>query len=139
VFITDVRREQIAVKEANKLNIPIIAMVDTNCDPTAIDHVIPANDDAIRSIRLICTKLADAVIEGQHIRAVLLAEEEEEIAEEAEEWAERAPEEEVVVTVEDFTAEPEAEEDEGPREFQVESIGRRLADTDDTKETDEEE
>jgi len=139
VFITDVRREQIAAKEANKLNIPIIAMVDTNCDPTAIDHVIPANDDAIRSIRLMCTKLADAVIEGQHIRAVLLAEEEEEIAEEAEEWAERAPEEEVVVTVEDFTAEPEAEEDEGPREFQVESIGRRLADTDDTKETDEEE
>ena len=53
VFITDMRREQIAVKEANKLGIPILAMVDTNCDPTPIDLVIPANDDAIRSIKLI--------------------------------------------------------------------------------------
>jgi len=147
VFITDVRREQIAVKEANKLGIPIIGMVDTNCDPAAIDYVIPANDDAIRSIRLMCTKLADAVIEGQHIRAALLAEEEEEIAEEAEEWAEREPEEGVVVTVEEFTEEPEsadeeeleAEEDGERREFQRESIGRRRADTDDTSGTDEEE
>jgi small subunit ribosomal protein S2 len=147
VFITDVRREQIAVKEANKLDIPIIGMVDTNCDPTPIDYIIPANDDAIRSIRLICTKLADAVIEGQHIRAALLAEEEEEMAEEAEEWAEREPEKEVVVTAEEFMEEPESEddeefevdEDEDRTELQRESIGRRRADTDDTDETDEEE
>lgn len=106
VFITDIRREQIAVREANKLEIPIIAMVDTNCDPTPIDYVIPANDDAIRSIKLISNKLADAVIEGQQIRAALLAEEEEEMPE-AEEWVEYAPEEEVRVTVEEFTGEPE--------------------------------
>jgi small subunit ribosomal protein S2 len=107
VFITDIRREQIAVREANKLELPIIAMVDTNCDPTPIDYVIPANDDAIRSIKLISNKLADAVIEGQQIRAALMAEEEEEIPE-AEEWVKYAPEEEVRVTVEDFTGQPEA-------------------------------
>lgn len=64
IFITDVRREYIAVREANKLDIPVIAMVDTNCDPDPIDHVIPANDDAIRANRLIITKMADAVTEG---------------------------------------------------------------------------
>jgi len=77
VFIADVRREAIAVKEANKLGIPIVAMVDTNCDPDPIDYVIPANDDAIRAIRLITSKVADAVLEGQQIRAATMAEEEE--------------------------------------------------------------
>jgi small subunit ribosomal protein S2 len=76
IFITDVRREATAVKEANKLGIPIVAMVDTNCDPDPIDYVIPANDDAIRANKLIITKIADAVIEGQNMRASLLAEEE---------------------------------------------------------------
>jgi len=113
VFITDVRREQIAVKEANKLGIPIIAMVDTNCDPAPIDHVIPANDDAIRSIKLISNKLADAVVRGQQIRAALLAEEEEEGAEVAEEWGEFEKEgEEVPVAVEEFTAAEETPQDE---------------------------
>jgi small subunit ribosomal protein S2 len=77
VFIADVRREAIAVKEANKLGIPIVAMVDTNCDPDPIDYPIPANDDAIRAIRLITSKVADAVLEGQQIRAATMAEEEE--------------------------------------------------------------
>jgi small subunit ribosomal protein S2 len=77
VFIADVRREAIAVKEANKLGIPIVAMVDTNCDPDPIDYLIPANDDAIRAIRLITSKVADAVLEGQQIRAATMAEEEE--------------------------------------------------------------
>lgn len=77
VFITDVRRESTAVKEASKLGIPIIAMVDTNCDPDPIDHIIPANDDAIRANRLIITKIADAVIEGQNMRAALATDEEE--------------------------------------------------------------
>jgi len=77
VFITDVRRESTAVKEASKLGIPIIAMVDTNCDPDPIDHIIPANDDAIRANRLIITKIADAVIEGQNMRAALAVDEEE--------------------------------------------------------------
>ena len=77
VFIADVRREAIAVKEANKLGIPIVAMVDTNCDPDPIDYLIPANDDAIRAIKLITSKVADAVLEGQQIRAATMAEEEE--------------------------------------------------------------
>ena len=77
LFITDVRRETTAVKEANKLGIPIVAMVDTNCDPDPIDYIIPANDDAIRANKLIITKMADAVIEGQNLRASLLPEEEE--------------------------------------------------------------
>ena len=77
IFITDVRREATAVKEATKLGIPIVAMVDTNCDPDPIDHIIPANDDAIRANKLIITKIADAVIEGQNLRASLLPEDEE--------------------------------------------------------------
>ena len=77
VFIADVRREAIAVKEVNKLGIPIVAMVDTNCDPDPIDYIIPANDDAIRAIKLITSKIADAVLEGQQIRATLMTEEEE--------------------------------------------------------------
>jgi small subunit ribosomal protein S2 len=77
VFIVDVRREAIAVKEANTLGIPIIALVDTNCDPEPIDYVIPSNDDAIRAIRLVVSTMADAVTEGQQIREAMLAEEEE--------------------------------------------------------------
>ena len=65
LYVVDVRREKIAVDEANKLNIPVIAIVDTNCDPIPIDYVIPANDDAIRAIRLITGKIADAVLEGK--------------------------------------------------------------------------
>lgn len=78
IFITDTQREDLAVKEANKLHIPIVAMVDSNCDPDPIDHVIPSNDDAIRAIRLIVGKMADAVIEGHQMRASLEAEAEEE-------------------------------------------------------------
>ncbi len=64
IFIVDPRKERIAVQEAHKLNIPIVAMVDTNCDPDEIDYVIPGNDDAIRAVRLITSKIADAIIEG---------------------------------------------------------------------------
>ncbi len=64
LFVVDIQREATAVAEADKLGIPIIAMVDTNCDPDPIDYVIPANDDAIRSIRLITHAIADAVLEG---------------------------------------------------------------------------
>lgn len=83
VFMVDVRREAIAVKEANILGIPIIAMVDTNCDPNPIDHVIPSNDDAIRAIKLVSKIIADAVLEGQAIYDSLQAEEEVEAGEEA--------------------------------------------------------
>jgi len=68
LFIVDPHKEDLAVKEANKVGIPIVAMVDTNCDPDPIQYVIPCNDDAIRSIRLIAAKIADAAIEGQNRR-----------------------------------------------------------------------
>ena len=68
VFVVDPRRENIAVAEANKLRIPIIAIVDTNCDPDPIDYIIPGNDDAIRSIRLFSAKIADACLEGKQKR-----------------------------------------------------------------------
>ena len=68
LFIVDVRREMTAVHEANLLEIPIVAMVDTNCDPRNIDYIIPSNDDAIRAIKLIVGKIADAVLEGQAMR-----------------------------------------------------------------------
>ncbi|MFQ6000496.1 MAG: 30S ribosomal protein S2 [Anaerolineae bacterium] len=79
VFIVDIRREDIAVKEAHRLGIPIVAMVDTNCDPDPIDFIIPANDDAIRAIKLICGKIAEAVKEGRQIWESLQAEEEVEV------------------------------------------------------------
>lgn len=95
LFIVDPHKEDLAVKEANKVGIPIVAMVDTNCDPDPIQYVIPCNDDAIRSIRLIAAKIADAAIEGQNRRESSQADMmrggrydqpdvEEEIAEEAE-------------------------------------------------------
>jgi small subunit ribosomal protein S2 len=68
LFIVDVCREDAAVHEANLLNIPIVAMVDTNCDPQGIDYVIPSNDDAIRAIKLLVSKMADAVLEGKASR-----------------------------------------------------------------------
>lgn len=77
VFITDTRREMIAVREANILGIPILAMVDTNCDPDPIDYIIPSNDDAIRAIRLITSKVSDAVLEGKAIQEAQEAEAEE--------------------------------------------------------------
>lgn len=64
LFVVDPRKEYIAVQEARKLNIPVVAMVDTNCDPDEIDYVIPSNDDAIRAIKLIAQTIADACIEG---------------------------------------------------------------------------
>jgi len=76
VFIVDVSRETTAIHEANLLNIPVIAMVDTNCDPRTIDYVIPSNDDAIRAIKLIIGKMADAVIEGKAMRKEEVIEEE---------------------------------------------------------------
>ena len=65
LFVVDPRKEHIAVLEARKLNIPIVATVDTNCDPDEVDYVIPANDDAIRAVRLLASKMADAVLEGR--------------------------------------------------------------------------
>ena len=65
LFVIDPKKEEIAVKEANKLRIPVVAVVDTNCDPDVVDYKIPGNDDAIRAIRLFCAAMADAVLEGK--------------------------------------------------------------------------
>ncbi len=75
LFIVDIHREVTAIHEANLLKLPIVAMVDTNCDPTPIDYVIPSNDDAIRAIKLLVGKMADAVLEGKAMRKDLAEEE----------------------------------------------------------------
>jgi len=68
IFIIDPTKEKIALAESRKVGIPIVAIVDTNCDPEGIDYLIPANDDAIKAIKLICSKIADAVLEGKMIK-----------------------------------------------------------------------
>jgi len=88
MFVIDPKNEEIAVQEANKLGIPVVAIVDTNCDPDPIDHVIPGNDDAIRAIRLLTAKMADAVLEGVQARNAVQSKDEEieggeQVAEEA--------------------------------------------------------
>jgi small subunit ribosomal protein S2 len=75
VFVVDTRKEKIAVDEARKLKIPVIGVVDTNCDPDEVDYVIPGNDDALRAIRLFASKIAEAVIAGRGIRESAQADE----------------------------------------------------------------
>jgi len=82
LFVVDVKREETAIHEANLLGIGVIALVDTNCDPRGVDYVIPSNDDAIRAIKLLTAKIADAVLEGKALRK-------EEVEEEVEPGAER--------------------------------------------------
>ncbi|MGH7815755.1 MAG: 30S ribosomal protein S2, partial [Candidatus Binatia bacterium] len=65
IFVIDPKQEEIAVKEARKLGIPVIAVIDSNCDPDMVDYKVPGNDDAIRAIRLFCASIADAVIQGK--------------------------------------------------------------------------
>jgi small subunit ribosomal protein S2 len=65
IFVIDSNKEQIAVREARKLGIPVVAVVDTNCDPSEVDYIIPGNDDALRAIRLFTSKIAESVVEGQ--------------------------------------------------------------------------
>jgi len=81
VFIVDPRKEKIAVAEARKLEIPIVAIVDTNCDPDEIDYIIPGNDDAIRAVRLITSKMADASLEGKQGKQMAEEEEKSRLAE----------------------------------------------------------
>jgi len=89
LFVVDVNREDAAVHEANLLDIPIIALVDTNCNPRNIDYVIPSNDDAIRAIKLLVGKIADAVLEGNAMRKDELEEEKEAVQTLSEESADR--------------------------------------------------
>ena len=83
LFIVDTKKEHNAVAEARRLNIPIVAIVDTNCDPDEVDYVIPGNDDAIRAVKLIAGKMADAIIEANQGEDALVASAEEQTAEEA--------------------------------------------------------
>ena len=83
IFVVDTRKEKIAVDEARKLKIPVIGIVDTNCDPDEVDFVIPGNDDALRAIRLFASKIADAVTGGRGMRESRIAEEDAAQAEEA--------------------------------------------------------
>src|SRR5699024_11147890 len=95
LFVIDPRKERIAIAEAHKLNIPIIAMVDTNCDPDEIDYVIPANDDAIRAVKLMTSKMADAILEvkqGEEVEEVEKEETEEATQEESGEKIEASKE-----------------------------------------------
>ena len=82
LFIVDPRKEKIAVSEAKKLGIPVVAIVDTNCDPDEVDYVIPGNDDAIRAVKLITATIANAVIEGRQGEQLAPEAEKEEAAEE---------------------------------------------------------
>ncbi len=111
IFIVDVKKERIALLEARRLGIPVVAIVDTNCDPDEVDYPIPGNDDAIRAIKLICAKIADAVREGQ----AMLEAAGEEVAvaaarpEEVEVAAEPEPTMEEVMAAADITAKPAEE------------------------------
>lgn len=108
LFVVDAVREHIAVKEANKLGIPVVAPLDTNCDPDVIDYPIPGNDDAIRSIQLFCKEIAEAIIEGKELRAQEMSEEEEE--------SEKVTQEEIEETVAEVKEEAAAEASETQEE-----------------------
>ena len=115
VFIIDPHRERIAVTEANKLEVPVVATGDTNVDPDEIDHIIPANDDAIRAIRLLCTLIADACIEGQQDRAARASEPEPEVPMTTEPEYDETASDELVAALAGGAAlsfEPDADEDE---------------------------
>jgi small subunit ribosomal protein S2 len=115
VFIVDPHRERIAVAEANKLEIPVVGTGDTNVDPDELDYIIPANDDAIRAIRLLCSLVADAAIEGARERAARAFEPEPEVAPAEPEYDEGAASDELVAALaggQALTFEPDLDEDE---------------------------
>ena len=118
VVVTDTRKEHTAIAEANKLGIPIIAIVDTNCDPDPIDLPVPGNDDAIRSIRLICSVLSDAVING---RGEAL--EGEEVATEAEQPDKAVAQVDAILAVEKHEEESAAILEEAQLSAEPEAIG----------------
>jgi small subunit ribosomal protein S2 len=83
IFVIDTNKEEIAVKEANRLGIPVVAVVDTNCSPEGVNHVIPGNDDALRAVRLFASRIADAILEGRQLAEQKEAEEAAAAAEQA--------------------------------------------------------
>ncbi|MGO8949784.1 MAG: 30S ribosomal protein S2 [Ktedonobacterales bacterium] len=114
IFVVDTKKEHTAVLEARRLEIPVIALADTNTDPDEMDYPIPANDDAIRAVRLLCSKIAEAAIEGRRLREAQIKDRDERRAEGVAEPAIT----EAAVSLEEFgtepTAEPEAPETEPP-------------------------
>ena len=121
VYIVDLKKEHIALQEARKLDIPVVAIVDTNCDPDDVDYIVPGNDDAIRAIKLITNKIADAILEVRPVES----EEEEAEAEEVEgeeekpEGVEAIEDEDVVMAL----AEGEEAEEDLPDETELEDAG----------------
>jgi small subunit ribosomal protein S2 len=115
VFVVDTKHEELAIAEATTLQIPIVAMCDTNSDPSPIAYPIPSNDDAIRAIKLLCGKIADAAIEGKNIRGVLTAEAVEDGAAPVEALDHAMDLPEVDVTTADFADDIEVIEDEAPQ------------------------
>ncbi len=107
VYVVDPRKESIAVAEANKLGIPVVAIVDTNCDPDIIDYIIPGNDDAIRAVKLLTGVMAEAVLEGNQGQEAEMPDPEEDQAEEKKEVAE-----EPVKNLEDLKEKPSEKEEE---------------------------
>lgn len=107
IFVVDPRKEKIAVKEARTLGIPVVGIVDTNCDPDDVDYIIPGNDDAIRSIRLIAGRMADAIIEGRQGESF----DEGDMSEGAEDVSEDTPIEDVEATEAPAEAQEAAETD----------------------------
>ena len=108
MFVIDPRKEKNAIAEARKLGIPIVAIVDTNCDPDEVDYVIPGNDDAIRAIKLISQTMANAVMEGRQGEQLEVSDENVAAAEEAAEAVDttpRAPQKRASKTAEEITAE----------------------------------
>ena len=89
MFVVDSHNEEIAVQEARKLGIPVVAIVDTNCDPDMVNHVIPGNDDALRAIRLFTSRIADSILEGRQAAEDKRLEEEKVAAEKAAEELEQ--------------------------------------------------
>lgn len=108
LFVVDVRKEELAVKEAHKLGIPVVALVDTNCNPDHVDYIIPGNDDAIRAVRLFCSKINDAVIEGSEAWQLENAEDGDDLVEAMTANADGSPAEEAATEAE--AAEAKAEE-----------------------------
>lgn len=108
LFVIDVAKEELAVKEAQKLGIPVVAVVDSNCNPTGIDYVVPGNDDAIRAVRLFCSKIADAIIEGSETFTLENAEDGADIIEQMANQAEETAEVEEAAEAEETEEEAKA-------------------------------
>ena len=122
LFVIDLKREENAINEAHKLNIPIVAVVDTNCDPDLVDYVIPGNDDAIRAVQLFASIIADAVIEARQGEAGLAASK----------AAQEAPAEEPE-TMEEALAEAETPAVEEKKEEKVDALAKALAEAESNK------